>query len=63
MKGGKTHPWSWIKRNWTGKMLIFYYSFFLLLLLLFLPPLLLPPAPRPETVLVVGRDELRHGKE
>jgi hypothetical protein len=37
--------------------------FLLLLLLLFLPPLLLPPAPRPETVLVVGRDELRHGKE
>jgi hypothetical protein len=37
--------------------------FLLLLLLLFLPSLLLSPAPRPETLIVVRRDELRHGKE
>jgi hypothetical protein len=37
--------------------------FFLLLRLLLFLPSLLSPAPRPETLTVLGRDELRHDKE
>ena len=37
--------------------------FVLLLVLLFLPPLLLPLAPRPETSLDMGKDELGLGRE
>jgi hypothetical protein len=26
MEDGETHPWSWIKRNWIGKVMIFSSS-------------------------------------
>jgi hypothetical protein len=62
MEGGKTHPWSWIKRNQTGKVLIFYSSFSSACssschLFFFLQHL------DQKLFTVLGRDELRHGKE